>query len=113
MPQIEDEKIISKVEATQTINVTRNDEVSKQISQAKETLTYRLSSEFYRGTDLYQTRSKQLPLDEITEYKNGKVLKMDVGERNKTTFNIGDPKPPNKARHILLLSGFLYLFVFV
>ena len=106
MPQTEYEKIVSKVEASKTINVTRNDEVSKQITQAKETLTYMLASEFYRGTNLYQTKSQQgLPLDEITEYKNGKVLTIDVGVRNKTTFNIGEQIPPKNARHILLVSG--------
>ena len=46
-----------------------------------------------------------MPLDEITKYKNGKLLKIDLGVRNKTTFNIGDPIPPTKARHILLVSG--------
>ena len=106
MPQTEDENIISKVESSKTINVTRNDEVSKQITEAKETLTYMLASEFNRGTNLYETKSKQgLPLDEITKYKNGKLLKIDLGVRNKTTFNIGDPIPPTKARHILLVSG--------
>ena len=106
MTQTEDENIISKVESSKIINVTRNDEVSKQITEAKETLTYRLASEFYRGTDLYETKSKQgLPLDEITKYKNGKLLKIDLGVRNKSTFNIGDPIPPTKARHILLVSG--------
>ena len=69
-------------------------------------MTYWIASEFYKGTDLYKDKATfGLPSDEIFEYKNARVLKIQIGEKNKATFNVGSWISPSKARHILLVSS--------
>ena len=79
----------------------------RKIFQARQSLVYKLASEFYKGTDLSIMEPKQdLPLREINQYKEHNLLQIQIGKAKKTSYNLGRPIPPSAARHILLTSSF-------
>ena len=78
-----------------------------EIFQARQSLVYKLASEFYKGTDLSIMEPKQdLPLKEINQYTEHNLLHIQIGKTQKTSYNLGKPIPPSAARHVLLTSSF-------
>jgi len=72
---------------------------------AKNLIKFRLALEFGNGTDLHQTTTKtKLPLQGVVDRIKSKPIYVNLGERSKDVFNIGETIHPNKARHILIAT---------
>ena len=101
-------------QATKNFTITKQKTTLKswlqelKIFQARQSLVYKLASEFYIGTDLSIMEPKQdLPLKEINQYREThNLLHIQIGKTKKTRYNLGQTIPPSEARHILLTSSF-------
>ena len=88
-----------------------------QTNQAKKLAIYQLVTEFYKGTDLYETSVYKLLREfknfinpkksrKLRRYKDGKTFNIVIGKQNKTSYNFGDPISPSRARHIWIASSY-------
>ena len=73
---------------------------------------YQLVTEFYKGTDLYETSVYKLLREfkkksrKLGKFKDGKTFNIVIGKQNKTSYNLGNPIDPSRARHIWIASSF-------
>ena len=107
----ENRKIIQKTHRIGIENVS-----TRKTNKAKKLAIYQLVTEFYKGTDLYETSVYKL----LREFKNfinhkksgkagklkdGKTFNIIIGKQNKTSYSLGDPIHPSRARHIWIASS--------
>ena len=90
---------------------------TRQTNKAKKLAIYQLVTEFYKGTNLYETSVYRLLREfknfinhkksrRLGKFKAAKTFNVIIGKQNKRSYNLGDPIHPSMARHIWIASSY-------
>ena len=104
-------KVIPKTNGNNMDNIS-----TRKTNKAKKLATYQLVTEFYKGTDIYETSVYKLLHEfknfinpkksrKLGKFKDGKAFNILIGKQNKTSYNLGNPIHPSRARHIWIASS--------